>query len=255
MGIVLTSKYYCSDFRYGILVIFITCCARIAPLFILGDSQKLIASFFAPNKPLRYKKGEIILRPDNLNPGVNFVEKGHIKVYSITEEGTEKLHLIFKSGALFPLLWIFKGIIRDVYYEALDEVVLKKAPKEEFVKFINDDPGAMRELIDKILITMDVYVDRIDELEYVKSYPRLVSGLLTFSKHFGRKTGKTVLVDVPLTHRDIASSLNMTRETVSREMERLIGKKLIAYKKHLIVIRDLVRLKGELADYLPGEEV
>ncbi|MDO8259909.1 MAG: Crp/Fnr family transcriptional regulator [Candidatus Magasanikbacteria bacterium] len=222
-------------------------------MFILGDGQKLIASFFAPFRPLRYKKGEIILRPDNLNPRVNFVEKGHIKVYSITEEGNEKLHLIFKSFALFPLLWVFKDIIRDVYYEAMDEVVLKKSTKEDFVKFIDNDSGALRELVDRVLVTMDVYVDRIDELEYIKSYPRLVSCLLTFAKHFGKKIGKTVLVDVPLTHRDIASSINMTRETVSRELEILINKKLIAYKKHLIVIKDPIGLRRELSSF-PSDE-
>lgn len=236
-------------------MIFITYCVKIATLFILGSGKKLIAIFFAPLKPLRYKKGEIVLRPDNLNPGVNFIEKGHIKVYSITEEGTEKVHLIFKSGSIFPLLWVFKDIVRDVYYEVLDEVVIKKASKEDFIKFINGDTEAMKELIDRILITLDVYVDRIDELEYVKSYPRLVSSLLTFGKHFGKKVGKTILIDVPLTHKDIAGSINMTRETASRDMEKLIDKKLIAYKKHLIVIKDSAGLRRELSSYPLNEEV
>ena len=169
-------------------VIFITFCVKIAPLFILGNGKKIIANFFAPLRPLRYKKGEIILRPDNLNPGVNFIEKGHVKVYSITEEGTEKIHLIFKSGSIFPLLWVFKDIVRDVYYEALDDVVIKKAAREDFIKFIRTDDDAMKEMIDRILVTMDVYIDRIDELEYMKSYPRLVSSLLTYGKHFGRKS-------------------------------------------------------------------
>ena len=236
-------------------MIFITCCVRIATLFIQGDKQKLIANFFTPLKPQKYKKGEIILRPDNLNPGVNFVERGHIKVYSITDDGNEKLHLIFKERALFPLLWVFKDISRDVYYEAMDEVILKKTAKEDFIKFINSDTGTLRELIDKILVTLDVYIDRIDELEYTKSYPRLVSSLLTFAKHFGKKTGKKILIDVPLTHKDIASSINMTRETASREMEILISKKLIAYKNHLIVIKDLAGLRRELSSFPLGEEV
>lgn len=230
-------------------MIFITFCVKIASLFILGDEKKLIAHFFAQTKPQKYKKGEIVLRPDNLNPGVNFVEKGHIKVYSITEDGNEKVHVIFKSGAIFPLLWIFKDINRDVYYEALDEVITKKETRDSFVNFIKNDSHATSELISKLLTTMDVYIDRIDELEYTKSYPRLVSSLLTFAKHFGKKTGKRIFIDVPLTHKDIASSLNMTRETASRDLEKLIKKKLIVYKKHRIVINDLVQLKKELLLY------
>lgn len=205
-------------------------------------------------KPLGYKKGEIILRPDNLNPGVNFLERGHIKVYSITEDGNEKTHLIFKPGAIFPLLWIFRGTVRDIYYEALDTVVIKKASKEDFINFINSDISVMQELVNRLLTTFDVYIDRIEELEYLKSYPRLVSSLLTFSKHFGKKIGKKVLIDVPLTHKDIGSSINMTRETVSREMEILIHKKLILYKKHLILIKDPIGLRRELTFYHSTED-
>lgn len=252
--IVLNRLWLCSDDGYVFFVIIITCCVKIASLFTVVDGQKIIANFFAPLRRLRYKKGEIILRPDNLSPGVNFVEKGHIKVYSITEDGNEKTHIIFKSGAIFPLLWVFKDINRDVYYEALDEVLLKKATKEDFIDFINGNLGAMRELVGKMLTTLDVYVDRIEELEYQRSYPRLISSLLTFIKHFGRKVGKTILIDVPLTHRDIGSSINMTRETVSRDMEKLINKKIIAYKRHLIVVRNLDRLKQELAEYSSGDE-
>lgn len=227
-------------------MIFITFCVRICALSNLADGQKLIANFFAQLKPLKYKKGEIILRPDTINPGVNFIEKGHIKVYSITEEGNEKLHIIFKPGSLFPLLWVFKDIVRDVYYEALDDVILKKSEKDNFVNLIKNNSDATIELIYKILTTLDVYVDRIDELEYIKSYPRIVASLLTYSKHFGKKAGRGVLIDVPLTQKDIAASANMTRETASREIEILIKKKIISYRRHLIVIRDLTRLKKEM---------
>lgn len=223
-------------------------------MFIQDNGQKVISNFFSQLKPLSYKKGEIILRPDNLNPGVNFLERGHIKVYSITEDGNEKIHLIFKSGAIFPLLWIFKGIVRDTYYESMDSVVIKKVSKEDFVKFIHDDSGAVHEMINRFLIIFDVYVDRIEELEYIKTYPRLVSSLLTFSKHFGKKKGKKILIDIPLTHKDIGGLINMTRETVSRDMEKLIDKKLVTYKKHLIVIKDPIGLKRELTYYPTAEE-
>ena len=222
---------------------------------VLGGDKKLIANFFAQLRPLRYKKGEIILRPDNLNPGVNFLEKGYIKVYSITEEGNEKLHIIFKPGSLFPLIWVFKNIIRDVYYEAIGEVVLKKSTKEDFVDFIKGDHGAALELVYKMTTTLEAYADRIDELEYIKSYPRIVSSLITFSKHFGKRIGKGILLDVPLTQRDIASSANMTRETASREIELLIKKKIITYRGHSIVIRDMSKLRKELSTYFVSGDI
>jgi CRP-like cAMP-binding protein len=71
-------------------------------------------------------------------------------------------------------------------------------------------------------------------------------------------------IDAPVTHQDIASSVNLTRETVSRAMERMKRRGYIAYDdKRRIVIKSipgLMKIIGndeaismwpELARYAP----
>lgn len=222
-------------------------CARIGALAKQNSKKGLIADFFSQSKPFRFRRGEIVLRPDYINPGVNFLEKGYVKVYSITEDGYEKIHLIFKAGEIFPLLWVFRGVNREVYYEALGEVLIRRATKEAFLDFLKERPDVLLKLIDEILTVSNVYVTRIDDLEHMKSYPRLISRLISLSGRFGKKSGKKVIIDVPLTHHDISDSINMTRETASREMEELIRKKLISYKKRVVTVLDLGKLKKELS--------
>ncbi len=227
-------------------VILITMCAKIGALAKQNGKQSLIADFFSQSKPFRFRREEIVLRPDYINPGVNYLEKGNVKVYSITEDGYENIHLIFKPGEIFPLLWVFRGVNREVYYEALDEVVIRRVTKEAFLDFLKENPDALLELIDEILTVSNVYVSRIQDLEHMKSYPRLISRLISLSERFGKRSGGKIIIDVPLTHHDISDSINMTRETTSREMEELIRKKLISYKKRIITIRDMAKLKKEL---------
>ena len=56
------------------------------------------------------------------------------------------------------------------------------------------------------------------------------------------------MLEVPLTHQDIADSLGMARETVSREMERFKKEGLLEVKDQHIIITDAERLCAERDD-------
>lgn len=209
--------------------------------------------FFTKGKEISYKKGEIIIRPDDAPSGVFYINKGYVRVYSITVDGDEKIHIIYKKGEVFPLLWAIRDIRKDVYYEALDDLKLRRVSKDQFTDFIKEDPVVLHELIDRLVFHFSVFVDRVDILEISKAYPRLVAKLLFLSKRFGKKSGRGILIQAPIAHKDIAGLISMTRETVSREFEKLEKRGLIGYKKHLIVIKNEKKLKDELLKYYERE--
>lgn len=84
---------------------------------------------------------------------------------------------------------------------------------------------------------------RIEHLSSENVYTRVISLLLYLAAHFGSSS----LVDLPLTHQEVASLTGSTRETVSRQIERLKKKRLITYKRHTIVIKNPKKLKRELS--------
>lgn len=214
-----------------------------------------LLDLFSKGRKSSYRKGEIIIRPDDNPSGVFYIQKGYVRVYSITVDGDEKIHVIYKKDEVFPLLWALKDIQKDVYYEALSDLVLKRVPKDLFITFVKEDPTVLHELIDRLVSHFDVFVDRVGNLEISKAYPRLVAQLLFLSKRFGKKVGKGVVIQVPIAHKDIASSINMTRETASREFEKLEKKGLIGYRKHSIVIKNENALKKELLKHYEREPI
>ncbi len=88
-----------------------------------------------------------------------------------------------------------------------------------------------------------IHSERILNLEYRTVRERAVSFLLTLGTRFGKKTPDGVVLEVPLRHQDIASSINATRETTSRELAVLERKGLITNKRYLIVLKDIKALK------------
>jgi CRP/FNR family transcriptional regulator len=65
-------------------------------------------------------------------------------------------------------------------------------------------------------------------------------------QRFGTKTDDGLLIDVPLRHQDIASSINSSRETTSRELGALVQKGIIAKSGTRIVLKRPDVLKAYL---------
>jgi CRP/FNR family transcriptional regulator len=209
-----------------------------------------LSEYFSQSKQYPYKKGEIILRPDDTPSGVYYLEKGYIKSYSITENGDENLLVILKSGELFPLRWIFGYTRRKIFYEAIAPVTLRRMPKDDFVRFIDANPLATHELLQNIMAKYNVYVERIENLELTNAYPRVIKRLLSLAERFGKKTDTAIILEAPIKHNDIASSINMSRETASRELETLKKKGIIDDKNHIITIKNKELLENELIEYM-----
>jgi CRP/FNR family transcriptional regulator len=63
---------------------------------------------------------------------------------------------------------------------------------------------------------------------------------------FGTPVKDGIRIDVPLRHQDIASSINSTRETTSRQLSILERKKLISNHQFYITLLDTQALEAHL---------
>lgn len=205
-----------------------------------------ITNLFKKGTKISYVRDEIIVRPEDSPPGVFLIAKGHIKSYGVTKFGNINIHLTRNTGDVFPLIWTFSGIHRDIYYAAMDDVEVIRLSKQEFVKAVNNDIELCHEVNMQLVNLYMLHAKRIDTLEYRSAYERVVSLLINIGDRFGAKTGNSVLIGLPLRHHEIADSANMSRETASREMSKLERKKLIRYVDHQIELLDLEQLKNIL---------
>lgn len=190
-----------------------------------------------------YRKGDQIIRPGDIPRGVYYIEQGLVKAYDITRYNEENLLIIRKDGEVFPLIWAITGKERHVIYETLEETTVYRLDRKKFLKFMEGNPEAMAPLLDMVIEMYRLHSERIINLEYRTARERIVSFLLTMSERFGVKTDEGLLIDVPLRHQDIASSINATRETASRELSALARKGLIINKQYQTTIKNTAALK------------
>jgi CRP-like cAMP-binding protein len=211
------------------------------------SKRELLDSFFRAHTRVQYKKGEIIIRPEEEPNGVYLIEWGFVKAYMITKYGEENLLLVRGSGNVFPLIWAFTGDHKQVTYEAMEATSLWRVPKKDYLDFLDRNPEIMPVILDMAVEAYRLHSERVITLSYRTARERIISFMITNSRRFGilNKDGSKTIY-APFRQSDIASSVNATRETTSRELNVLRKKGYIDIIDHKLVIKDLETLKSIL---------
>jgi len=209
---------------------------------------EILEQFFAKfNSVHFYKKGEIILRADENPPGVFFLKKGFIRLYSISPEGQEITFNVFKPDSFFSMMWAIGGSANAYFFEAMTAVEVWRAPKNKFLEFIKKEPEVLFDLTRRVLLGLNGLLTEIEYLLFGNANNKVASILFILAKRFGQKKNNgDITVQLPLTHKNIASLVGLTRETASLEIKKLENEKIITHRKRLLVIKNLKRLKKEL---------
>ncbi len=205
---------------------------------------KLEEAFFSKFKSVQYfKRNQLIFGPTNTPAGVYFIKTGLVRMYLVSKDGSETTFNILKPGTYFSIIWAFNDVPNIYFYEALTDITLLKAPREEIVKFVEKNPAVLLDITKRTLSGLDGITRLMNALLTGNTYQRIASVLLVLARRFGTFRGKKVVINIPLTHRVISTLAGLTRESTSKELEALQANKIISIKNHTISILNLKMLE------------
>ena len=209
-----------------------------------SQSAKLVELFLSEGKKQKFTKNEYIIRSGESPSGIFYIHRGIVKAYDLTKYQEENLLIIRKSTEIFPLIWALTGQERSVIYQSLSNTVTYKISRDSFLDYLNKNPKALAPILDMTVEMYRLHSERILNLEYRTVRERLVSFMLTTAERFSvDETPNSKKLEVSLRHQDIASSINATRETISRELSNLEKKGLIIKNGPYFILKDIATLK------------
>lgn len=202
------------------------------------NSESIIA-FFSKGAVETFTKRQVIVNGYEEPKGVYLLKRGHVKAYTITNQGMHNLFLLHGAGDLLPLPWALDGQHpTGLYYEAMSNTVVVRSSKDELRSAIGKNAWLSQDIFRQAVSIIAFCAQRIQTLEHRSSRQRVVSELLFLSSRFGRKINNESVIDIPLTHQDLADSVNLSRETTSKALEVLFKQGLLLQQNHLFVILD-----------------
>jgi CRP-like cAMP-binding protein len=220
----------------------------IAGMPTKDTNDESIIAHFSDGLLIKFEKEETIINGIDEPDGVYLIKEGFVKAYSVSKAGHGNLLLIHEAGEFIPLPWSLDGAhTTGLYYEAMTDVTVLRASKDKLRAAMGHDAWLSQEILKQAVNIIMVYTHRIQTLEFRSARGRIISELLNLAERFGEGHGKEIFINAPITHQDIADSINMTRETASRALELLFEEGLVGQKDHLFTILDLPKLQAALS--------
>lgn len=194
---------------------------------------------FIKKFPVRtFIKGETLLREGEDTNVLLAVQKGFIKVTSLTNEGEEKLLWLAGRYDIAPTeqLFTMRGTLR-FFYTALSDGSAYQVDKAEFLAYAKGNPGLMTEIATSMSDHYDDLLKIIDSIEKTAVRDKLISTLTYLAQRFSASD----IVDLyalglKLTHSDLASMIGSTRETTSLELAKLRSIGAVDYDRTKFII-------------------
>jgi CRP-like cAMP-binding protein len=204
-------------------------------------------AYFQNGTRLEHAKGTYILTTEKEKEATYYIADGFVRIYSQTNRGEQYTHIIYGPGEIFPVTWLARAPRSKIMYETLSDTVLYSVPITRLSDDMLKNPKLSYGVLQQTIEQYRIYTMRVDNLEYKYASERLAYRLILLANRFGIKTDQGTVIKPVMTHQLIGTSLNLSRESVSREMEKLVRKGLVAYNAvRQIVVIDIAQLSKEL---------
>ncbi|KKQ47465.1 MAG: Transcriptional regulator, Crp/Fnr family [Candidatus Woesebacteria bacterium GW2011_GWB1_38_5] len=220
------------------------------PYYLMFQEEDHLAGLYAASTVVSYSKKEKILRSYAGYETLYIVKDGVVRSFYTDEKGVELTVNLLKPRAIFPLSGYLSGKENLYDFEAFTDTTLYKAPKEKVKKLIYKNATLSSYYLERFAQAIEGYVIRSRFLANGSATQKITSALLMLFRRFGKEVRGQMIINLPLTHQDIADLAGVTRETVSILLGMLKKEGIISTKgKYLTILNsDQLSLKASEND-------
>jgi CRP-like cAMP-binding protein len=184
----------------------------------------------------RFAPKDTIFTPGDPDDQLYFLLSGVVRLYKIYGDYKEATTALLKDSGVFGKLSLVEGRWQDVFAEAVTETRVASIQKASLERVIKSDSAFALRLFSSLSERLRQSDEVIESLLHREVSTRLATLLVNLSERFGEDI--SVLIDVRLTHQDLANMIASTREAVSKVMSELQRDGVIEIRSRRIAILD-----------------
>lgn len=185
-----------------------------------------------------YAPGDAVYRQGEYGDALYVLVSGVMKLfrpYSGSKEATLRL---LKDWDIFGHL-AFAGEARQrAYAEAVTECVVTKVPKIFVERAVRQEPRVAFKIMTLLELRLVQYEELVKCLLPRETEVRLANLLPILAQKFGDRRDGVVVIDLRLTHQDLAAMVASTRESVTKVLNEMRGRDLIEVEAGRITLKD-----------------
>ncbi len=167
-----------------------------------------------------FKKNEIILREENTNEFMYVILDGEGKAIQTTEKGKEILVTMHQQGDFFGELSLIDGKTAPATVYATKNSVVALISKRDFYSLLHSRSRVLDNLLNILCARLRESLKKIQMLNFNNASQRIKMLFLLLSENYGEQSAGGIILKIKLIHQDIADMTGLSRETVTRVLDK-----------------------------------
>lgn len=195
----------------------------------------------------RFGPKDLIFTPGDPDDQLYFLLSGTVRLYKIYGDYKEATTALLKEGGVFGKLSLVEGRWQDVFAEAVTQARVASIQKSAIERVIKSRPDFSLKLFSTFSERLRQSDEVVESLLHREVAARLATLLINLADRFGADDQAGTVIEVRLTHQDLANMIASTREAVSKVMSEFQRDGYIEVRSRKIVVLDLATLAGYAA--------
>ena len=192
-----------------------------------------------------YQPGDAIYNEGEYGDALYVLISGVVKLfrpYSGSKEATLRL---LKPWDIFGHLAFAGETMQRAYAEAVTECKITKVPKIFMERAIRREPRAALKMMTLLELRLVQYEELVKCLLPRETEMRLANLLPILARKFGERgdDGRSVTIDLRLTHQDLAAMVASTRESVTKVLNEMRNRGIVEIEGGRITLKDYSALE------------
>jgi CRP/FNR family cyclic AMP-dependent transcriptional regulator len=184
-----------------------------------------------------FKKNETILHEENTSEFMYIILDGEAKVVQSTDAGKEIILSVHQSGDFFGELSLIDGKTAPAAVCATRDSVTAIISKHDFFALLLGQNKVLENLLRILCSRLRESMKKIQILNFNNAAQRIKMLFLLLSETYGEQTADGTVLKIKLIHQNIADMTGLTRETVTRILDkwRRNGEILVLKNKFILL--------------------
>jgi len=214
---------------------------RRIPLFATLDDEEFdrLSGIFVERQ---YRKNQVIFQEEETGDYMYLVLSGKVKVSKKSSTGDrESILAIHKAGDFFGEMSLLDGKTAPATVSAMEDARIVSVGGEDFRKYLLGNEKVMLQIIQVLCARLRQEWQK-QSRSNDSADARIAAELLDLAARHGVRDARGVIIDLKVTHQDLAEMVSTSRETVSRLLTALRKDGIIDVTSRRITILDERRL-------------
>jgi CRP/FNR family transcriptional regulator, cyclic AMP receptor protein len=216
---------------------------RKVPLFstLTDDEFSQIAHIFVMRA---YRKGQIIFLEEETGNYMYLVLSGKVKVSKAGTGGKETILAIHRTGDFFGEMSLLDGKTSPATVSAMEDAKIISVSGSDFHKYLLHNEKVMLQIIN-VLCARLRQVWQTQSLSSSTADARIRMGIYQLAKRHGIRDAHGTIIDLKITHQELAEMVGTSRETVTRVLARLKDQGILEIDQRRMTLLDADALLRE----------